>query len=770
MATVERPPKLRQIISRRWDIWAFTAAFLILLTPFFYMLQTRHPIAATDKDPTHFVGVQSCKECHAQIYEKWQGSHHDLAMAKATAKTVLGDFNNVVFTDPYTKKKSRFFKEDELFKVETEGPDGAPGTYTIAYTFGAYPLQQYLITFPGGRQQCLSVAWDVIKKQWYRLPPYDVTGPNDWLHWTKGGQTWNSMCAECHSTQLTKNYDFKDNAYKTTWFEINVGCEACHGPASDHLAWAKKPPLARAKVTNYGLKVASLNLLPAQQITMCAPCHSRRYQLGDNNHETKELLDLMVPSLLTEALYYPDGQIKEEDYVYGSFVQSKMYQRGVRCSDCHDVHSLKTYQDPNQNNALCLQCHRAADYDTIGHHFHQKIVDGKSSAGQLCIKCHMPGRYYMGIDFRLDHSLRIPRPDLSQRIGTPNSCSSMGCHNDKPLEWVVENYNKWYGQKRKPHYGEVFAAAQKEEPGQGEQLRQLAKDTLLPTIVRATALSLLRNYPSQANTESFIVALASPEALLRQTALSSIGQPSDEILLKQIAPKLYDPVRAVRIEAAVKLAQVEEKISVADKEAYKAALGEYIAAMSYNGDFAAQRYNLGNLARAQNKPEEAIGYYQAAIKIDDQFFPAKVNLAMLFSQIGQNEKAEKLLREVVEKNPQLYEAGYSLGLLLAEEHKYAEAAHYFGLAAEGMPTYTRVRYNQALALLKLEKWQEGADLLEKVIALEPETTEYFVALANLYLNFREYGRAKTLAETVLKRVPNHAAAQQLLDILKQQGH
>ena len=750
----------RAMTTRSWELVALMAAIVILLSPALYLLKagTVEPQAASR--PAVFTGTESCKRCHRAVYDKWRGSHHDLAMDVATETSVLGDFNDVSFTDPYNTVVSRFFRKGGNFYVETEGPDGRMGEFQIAYTFGVYPLQQYLVPFPGGRLQCLNIAWDVEKKSWYRLPPYDVKGPDDWLHWTRGAQTWNAMCAECHSTHLTKGYDPGREDYHTSWSEIDVGCEACHGPGSEHIEWAGRPPLARKKTDNYALAVRTGGVDSADQINLCAPCHSRRFQLGDNPHEQGELLDVMVPQLLSSGLYYPDGQILEEVYIYGSFVQSKMYRHGVRCSDCHDVHSLKPHKAEND---LCTQCHRAELYDTKSHHFHKKMHNGKPSEGYLCVKCHMPGRTYMGIDHRLDHSLRIPRPDLSEKLGVPNSCSARGCHGDKPLSWNVEHFTKWYGETRKPHYGSVIAAGRAGRPDAEPDLIRLAEDPLLPTIVRATALELLRSYPGPASQGTLAGALEENEALLRYTAIRSLEYFDADTRLKRIAPKLYDPVKAVRMEAAVMLSGLPpNKLRRDDREAFRKGLDEFRQAMLYNADFAPQRYNLGNLAASLGKDQKAVEQYQKAIAIDDQFYPAKVNLAMLYNRQGNNKEAERLLREVVAQHPGLYEIAYSLGLLLAEMKKYEDAEVFLAKAAAGMPNYGRVHYNHGQLLLILGQPQKAQVALETALPLEPQNQDFFVALANFYLRSGQPGRARSLAENTLRRFPDHRGAKELL--------
>ncbi len=750
--------------TAQWLWFAGIGAVLILLSPFIYLLRSNHMIAAENEQPIRFIGSKACASCHRGVYEKWRNSHHDLAMAVASEEIVKGDFNDSVYFDKYNDVTSRFFREDNKYFVETEGADGNLERFQITHTFGVYPLQQYLIPFEGGRLQCLNIAWDDREKSWYRLPPYEVKGPSDWLHWTNGAQTWNGMCAECHSTTLEKNYDKATDNYTTGWAEINVGCEACHGPASKHRDWAEKPAMGRPILVNDGLIVATRNLPAKSQVSLCAPCHSRRFQLGDNDHSEGELLDKLVPSLLDEGLYYPDGQILEEVYVYGSFVQSKMYQKDVRCSDCHDPHSLKPHAE---KNALCLQCHRKQDYDTEAHHFHKKSFQGKPSEGYLCVKCHMPGRYYMGIDYRPDHSLRIPRPDLSQSLETPNSCSTQDCHGDKPLAWVVENYTKWYGTKRKPHYGEVFAKARQGALGNNVELQRLATDTLLPTIVRATALSLLRNYPGPDTLKTFTLSLQDSDALLRYTALRNLSQLPNDELVKLVAPKLYDRVKAVRIEAASILARLPlEELRPADRELQQKTVEEYRVAMLYNSDFAPQRYNLGNLAQAQGDVETAKIYYEEAISIDSLFYPAKVNLAMQLNREGKNSEAEKLLKEVVSEHPNLYEISYSLGLLHAELGNFKEAVYNLGNAADGMPHYSRARYNQALAYMKLQEWGQAEKRLIQALDVDPGNRQYFITLTNFYLKTNRRDKVKVMAEGILLRFPDHPEANEILKLLQ----
>ncbi len=737
-----------------WKLTGIIATLVIVLSLPVYLLRDTILKSSDGKPPprdaAQFVGSIKCRDCHKNEFDKWLGSHHDHAMHVANDLTVLGDFNDAVFV--FNGDTSRFTRKDGQFFVETKGPDGKMGHFQITHTFGWYPLQQYLVPFPGGRLQCLPITWNDREKKWYHLFP-DISDPDDWLYWTNAGQNWNGMCAECHSTNLKKNYNIQTDTYDTSWSEINVGCEACHGPGSRHVAWAETPEMGRASVNNFDLTVKTSGLEAREMVELCAPCHARRAALGDYTHSEPDLLDSLLPSRLEQGLYYPDGQILDEVYVYGSFTQSKMYHREVACNDCHDVHSLKLLKE---GNALCLQCHRAAEYDTKAHHFHKNAgeqgepvrnKDGtvafEVGTGALCIECHMPGRNYMGIDYRPDHSLRIPRPDLSSTLQVPNACNR--CHFDKSNQWSDDAITKWYGPGRRRHYGTVLADGRKGSSGAKQALTDIAGDPLYPVIVRATALSLLTGYPARDTRRAFELALMDEEALIRQVAVNGLPTDSAENMARQLVPLLYDPVKAVRIEAGRRLAgEPASHVKEADRETFEEALDEFRDSMAYAADFAYGRFNLAILDLALERPKEAIHNYQAAIAIDNLFYPAKVNLAMLYNQVGEKDKAEQLLRQVVAAHPQQYQAAYSLGLLLAEMKKWEESADFLAVAAQGMPDHARVHYNLGMLLDYLGKDSEAEKALLRAIAISPGNKQFLNAGKQYYLKRHLYGKAKAL--------------------------
>ncbi len=695
-----------------------------------------------------YVGSEECQSCHADAFAKWSGSHHDLAMQDAA--NILGDFDDAMFTQG--KATFRFFRRDDKYWVESQDSTGTFSEWEIAYTFGVDPLQQYLVRFPNGRFQSLSVAWDTRPsdqggQRWFHLYPDDPPRPGDPFHWTGAYQTWNHMCAECHSTNLQKGFDSDTDSYETTWSEIDVACEACHGPGSLHVADARAGNAVPARLPA-GLATGDSR----HQVDSCAPCHSRRHRINGEDSAGGELLDDFVPATLRAGLYHSDGQILDEVYVYGSFLQSRMYAKGVACSDCHDPHSLELRKN---GNALCTQCHSASGnprfpsltkkpYDAPDHHFHPN-----GSTGAQCVNCHMPTKTYMQVDPRRDHSFRIPRPDLSVSLGTPDACTA--CHADRTAAWASESLVERFGPRAEtaaPEFAAVFDSARRGETRAIAGLTSIVSDSDRPAILRATALELLSVY-GPATAGPAIDAMKDGDPWVRATAARSLALVEPEKQIAVGAPLLTDPVRAVRIEAARVLASAEIE-SPKLRRARDSALAEYVASQKAETDTPSGNLNLAILASAVGDHDEAIEWYLAAIELDPDFFPARANLAVLYGSLGRHTEAERLLREGIARDPDRGEFHYSLGLVLAESGRFESAAGHIGRAAELLPQRARVQYNHGLALQQIGELDGAERALLEATRLAPRDPEIVYALASFYVQAGNWERARVPAAQLVE--------------------
>ncbi|MGH9363869.1 MAG: tetratricopeptide repeat protein [Thermoanaerobaculia bacterium] len=663
-----------------------------------------------------FVGRDACARCHAQEEARWKGSHHDLAMQEATEKTVLGNFENARFT--HFNVTSTFFKRQRKFFVSTDGPDGKLYEYPIAYAFGVYPLQQYLIAFPNGRYQALNVCWDARPareggQRWFHLYPKEAVAHDDPLHWTGPYQNWNFMCAECHSTNVKKGYSPASNSYATTWSEIDVSCEACHGPGSRHAAWGEAVQAGKAAVSDpdkglafalgeptkaswifdpsTGVAKRSVPRTSHAEIEMCGRCHARRSVVAADYEWGKPLLDTHRPALLDRGLYYADGQIQDEVYEYGSFAQSKMYAAGVSCSDCHNPHDLKV---PVSADRVCAGCHQPEKFETPAHHFHKV-----GSAGARCAACHMPTRNYMVVHARHDHSFRVPRPDLSAALNTPDACT--GCHRDRKAGWAADVALKWWGEKRRqePHYGEAIRAGREVLPGAGKALGELAGDTARPAIVRGTALALFGPAAVAVPRALFESALhdADPSVRLGAVAAAATLEPRERIAF--LSPLLRDQILTVRIDAARSLVSVpKDLMTSSDRSDFTAALGEYLKSQQVDADRAEAHVNLGALAAEQGDLARAEAEYRKALGMAPFFGAAHVNLADLFRQQGRDTEAERVLRLGLAASPRDPGIHHALALTLVRRKRLPEALPELRRAAELAPEDQHYAYVYGLAL------------------------------------------------------------------------
>jgi predicted CXXCH cytochrome family protein len=755
---------------RSWKIAGLIATVVIVLSfPLSLLLNLK--TADLHEPAAVFTGGKACIECHQKEYRLWKGSDHDSAMAVASDTSVKGNFNNAELT--FNGKTSKFYKRGGKFFVYTEGPGGAMKEFLITHTFGIRPLQQYLVPFENGKYQCLPIAWNTIEKKWFHMAsmvytPEDLK-PDNWLYWTNQAQNWNSMCAECHSTDLQKNFDLSTKTYRTTWKDINVNCEACHGPGSAHIQWARLPELARPQDNNTGLIVRTSKITSRQYVESCSPCHARRSSTGPYDHRHSEFLSYAIPQLPTRPNYYIDGQFKEEDYEYGSFTQSKMYMKDVRCGDCHDPHSLKR---KFEGNALCTQCHRADEYDTYNHHLHKSKGETGTSFvnkqgqrlgpgdGNLCRDCHMPGRFYMGVDRRYDHSMRIPRPDLSVTLGTPNAC--INCHDDKTNQWALQNVSKWYGERKKAHYATILSDAASGKAGADSGLLRIINSNLYPEIIRATAIRYLSAYPGMKAQDAVHKALNDPDPLLRHTAVENYMAYDSATLFRILSPLLHDPVKTVRMEAANRLSSFgKASFNEIQSVAFMKALDEYRRSQEYVADFPTGRYNLGNHYSRRKELEKAAENYREAIAIDDLFYPAKTNLALICYQQGKLDEAETLFRDLVSNQPEATDGFYYLALLYGEQKKYPEAISLLETAITKPDANPRLWYNLGILYRMINRNDKSETTLVNGLKLYPCNYDLLYAIFAFYMDQNDRTKAASWLGKFRECFPGEKTVQEL---------
>ncbi len=678
-----------------------------------------------------YVGASNCVECHKKEYNKWVGSHHELAMQIANDSTVLGNFENVKVN--IDGVKYFFYKKEKEFFVRIKEIDDSEENYKITYTFGVIPLQQYLVDFENGKKQVLRATWDVNKQEWFHQYKGDSIEPHDWLHWTKGAQNWNTMCAECHSTNLEKNYNAQADSFNTTFSEINVSCESCHGPAKNHYNWATKDSL---NTDSHILK--GLNQI--EQLNLCAPCHARRTKLTQNLKVGEKFENQYMIQNLSTSFYHGDGQILEEDYVYGSFLQSKMYAYGVMCSNCHDPHSLEL---KFEGNNLCLQCHVPAEYDSKSHHFHKENTEAS-----LCINCHMTGKYYMGNDFRRDHSFRIPRPDQSDKYETPNACNE--CHKNKSNQWAANAVNKWYGDERQSHFSDALLLSSKNNISTSERgmLNTFINDLNYPEIARATVIGNL-NFTNQEEYGTLLHALNDSSAIIRYNALLKFRALSPQDRTSIALKHMNDSIKLVRIGAAQLVIGIDDNtLNVQDKLNYTNALKEFETMLFSNADFSNGRVFLGDYYMRINNNHEAIKHYKMALLKDNLLTPAYSNLATAYTLVKDYENAYATLDTWIILEPNVSRPHYLKALLNFEINKNEDAISELKMAIKLNPNDTRSMYNLATYYFQDKKDLILAEsYIKRALKIETSNQDYKYLLALIY---RDLGKTDSSQKIMLE--------------------
>ncbi|MBL3556375.1 MULTISPECIES: tetratricopeptide repeat protein [Marinobacter] len=666
---------------------------------------------------------EDCAGCHAGEVAQWKQSQHASAMAPARPEQVLGDFSGTTYSDDVLK--ARFSREDGDYIIQTT-ENGEPEQWTVRYTFGVYPLQQYLIDIGDGRLQAFNIAWDTRDasaggQRWFRLDEPGQNHPGDAMHWTGIYQNWNNQCADCHSTGLERNFDPQTDAYKTGWDHIAVSCTACHETATRHAEAAKQDRSygAGVELAAMGMwQVSEADRPPRHkgtpsseaQVPTCGRCHSLRTSLTDTGGG--QVHDQFSLSRLEQPLYYSDGRVREEVFVLGSFEQSKMFQAGVVCSDCHNPHSGELRAE---GNAVCAQCHNAGDFDTPEHHHHPE-----DSEGAQCVNCHMPESTFMKIDDRREHSFMIPRPDVSKDSGSPDVCLS--CHTDRDRNWSVDVVEDWAPGLYKP---DTWHHIQQRDL---DAVADYLVDDGKPALRRATLLE--QRGEALAGSRLAVVErlLNSEHAVVRESGFRVLRHGAADSIRKLAEPGLDDPKLAVRIAAFETLVRLGVKL---DSDAWERAREDYEHFLELQSDLPSGRVLNARYLLANDmvyKAEQELG---VALEKDRGYVPAAVHLTDILRSGGRNREAVRVIDETLSASPDDARLIHLRGLINLKLKDYPAALENLEQAARLEPGQWLFGYRYAVALYQLGEREKARQTTESLLKRFPDNRRIRALMSHL---------------------------------------
>ncbi len=701
-------------------------------------------------------GSATCRECHPKEHELWQRSNHALAERVVALASDLPYFYPPR-TIPHGKQTSGVLYQRQRFELTTRGAGGVTNVYPLERVIGVRPLQQYLTPSTGGRWQVTELAVELDKKEWFDVYGEEDRQPGEWGHWMGRGMTWNSMCAACHNTRVRKQYDATQDAYHTMLAERGVGCEACHGPMQDHAEWQRR------RAGTGGPPDPTLRPLTAEQmLETCGSCHARRTELTGDFVPGERFSDhygLVLPD--DGQTYYPDGQVRDEDFEYAAFLGSRMHISGVKCGDCHEPHSGRVRA---HDNSLCLRCHGgpvppAPLIDAATHSHHRP-----GTKGDACIDCHMPQTVYMQRHWRHDHGMTIPDPLLTQQHGIPNACTR--CHSDKSVDWSLRYADEWYGGKMERPYRQRARTLARAKAGMVEALPGLtnlvAKEPA--GYWRAVATGFLKPWADRPEVSAVLFeAAADTNALVRVAAartlevLAATNHPEAGAALRRM---LDDPVRAVRIESAWGLRASLDTQTTAGRD--------LLRFLEHNRDQPAGLLQLGIFHLDRNNPNRAIGLLETAVSWDEASAPLRLALAVAYSQIGRKEDALRQMLEGARLSPKEGDVHFRLALALDEAGRGKEALEALQKAVALDPRHARAWYNLGLALSQAGRLNEALVALDHAGELDRESAMVAYAHATVFARLGRYEEARTEAKRASDLNPEMRQAAELYRVISRE--
>ena len=718
-----------------WALWPAPNYTVVPLSP----PKPVEAFAMPDEKATfaQYAGSESCRACHAVEFEKWKGSHHGLAERLPNNELDLAAFEPpMAFKHGTQTTEAR--KSGDGFEVVSLGFDNKTTPYPVKRVIGHDPLRQFLVEGPRGALHAMEACFDPKQGDWFNVYGNEDRKPGEWGHWTGRGMIWNQMCANCHNTRVRKNYDVATDTYHTSMAEMTVSCESCHGPMKAH---AQNPAIKSGWTRD-------------QHIDNCAGCHARRGEITGDFVPGESFFDHYLLTITDSSdLYYPDGQIRDENYEFSSFLSSRMYHAGVRCMDCHDMHSMKPILPGNQ---LCVRCHSPGGFPNApvilpeAHSFH-----GAESTGNLCINCHMPQTTYMQRHPRHDHGFTIPDPLLTKQFGVPNACNK--CHTDKDTDWSLAATEKWWGDKmnRKTRTrAPLIAKARQGDPSARDGLIALLDTDEIPHWKASASLVLDRWATEPPVISALQKQLQHAHPLVRQSAARTLEPALQAPGVRTDLEKLLaDPARSVRVTAAWALRDSIDLNSAAAKDMQHM--------LQLNADQPSGQMQLGQWHYARRDLPAAIKHMETAIHWDPNSPPFHHDLALLHSTAGNTAQTIQKLRDTIKLAPNEAQYHYELGLALSETGDLAATVAALRECVRVQPRYARAWYNLGLALNQQGQTAEAIAALKQGESAEPGDPAIPYARATIHAQLGQKPEALEATGRAISIDPSFADAQRL---------
>jgi tetratricopeptide (TPR) repeat protein len=748
-------------------IFKFVAGSFIVFGMFSCTQRTSQQAAENE-----FSGSESCRECHEKFYQLWSPSYHGQAMmpvnADFVAKHQLPDSKPINVEGHLYEMLT---KDSAMVMLEKDG-DKLLNTYQIDWSLGGHNVYCFLTPMEKGKLQNIPLAYDANRKEWFNYPESAVrhfmegVEEDEALPWKDAMYTFNTGCYSCHISQLSTNFDLKNESYHTTWREAGINCETCHGPSSEHIRIFKDWKEGDKIPKDIGLIVTS-TFTQEQHNASCSPCHAKMTPITPSYIPGDKYFDNYNVTTLEDRDFYPDGRSLGENYTLTGWMMNKCVQNSeLHCVTCH-TSSGRDRNAANPNQA-CLTCHNNRNEDLETHTGH------KAEAGLTCISCHAPKREFVGRFLRSDHSFRPPMPEATIKFGSPNACNQ--CHTDKSPEWanaIVKKRPNGNYQEETLKWAQLIKEARDNEWKNVDKIYEYIRTGLPDEVVVTSFIRLLANCHLDSKWEVLLGALNSESELVRSAAAIGLSGNTTEETKIALLKACQDEIRLVRIQAAnAILLFAADRFTPEQQKIIDSAEAEYVASMTSRADNWSNHYNLGIYHQNKGDAQSALNSYETAARLYPESVMPLINSSVLYSYVGNTAKAEENLKKVIEFDPDNEAANMNLGLLLAEQGRMDEAEKALKTALDASPESNPVAAKNLSVIVAQRGDIAGAvKYADMAFKARPEDPNYGYTLAYYQMQNGQKSEAIKTLQSIIKSHPGFLSAPSFLaDIYVRDGN